>query len=310
MKVVAGIDEAGLGPTLGPLCFGFAAFRTPRDGAGLFERCKTFVARVPDAGGERLAIDDSKRLFAGRASLAPLELAALATLAPDADGPTRLEELAGGDAARWPAWYARGGEPLPSEVAPELVARWRGRWRDELERVGVAPLACSVRPVLEGELNDSFARGLNKAEAVLARVGPLLARAAALDPACDVEIRVDRLGGRKFYAPLLRSTFPLRELAVLEETETVSRYELRDGRRRIRVSFEVEGDGLHLEIALASVVAKYARELFVARLNRHFAARRPGVRPTAGYPRDAQRWLDEFGDALSAGERDGLIRRR
>jgi hypothetical protein len=172
----------------------------------------------------------------------------------------------------------------------------------------VRSTACLVRPVLEDEFNESLRRGMNKAEAVLARVGPLLARAAALDPSCDCEIRVDRLGGRKFYAPLLRSIFPLRPLAIVQESETVSSYEIRDGARTIRVSFEVEGDGAHLEIALASVVAKYVRELFVDRLNRHFAPRRPGVRATAGYPQDAKRWLDEFGDALSGAERAALVR--
>jgi hypothetical protein len=310
MKVVAGIDEAGLGPTLGPLCLGFTAFRVEGPGAPLFERCRPFVARDLAAAPDRLPIDDSKRLFAGRASLAPLELPALAAVAPGAARPESLEAFLGGDATRWPAWYRDGGaaDPLPCAVAGDLVAGWRARWIEELARVGVTPLACAVRPVLEGELNESLRGGMNKAQAVLAKVAPLLARAAALDPQRDVEIHVDRLGGRKFYGALLQSTFPLRPLTILEETESCSRYELRDGRRTIGVSFEVEGDGRHLEIALASIVAKYVRELFVARLNRHFAPRRPQVRPTAGYPQDAKRWLDEFGEALSRDERIALVR--
>jgi len=310
MKVVAGIDEAGLGPTLGPLCFGLAAFRAPDAGRRLFGRCEGFVAREPEAAPERLAIDDSKRLFAGRANLAALELAALATCAPRTPRPTTLEELAGGDAGRWPRWYGGDHPRLPVAAEEAHVAAWRERWLAELARVDVEPLACLVRPVLEDEFNESLQRGLNKTKAVLARVAPLLARAAALDPSCDCEIRVDRLGGRKFYAPLLRSIFPLRPLAIVQESETVSRYEIRDGARTIHVSFEVGGDGAHLEIALASVVAKYVRELFVDRLNRHFAPRRPGVRPTAGYPLDARRWLDELGDALTAEERTALVRLR
>jgi hypothetical protein len=312
MKVVAGIDEAGLGPTLGPLCLGFTAFRVEEGAAPLFERCRGFVARELAAAPERLPIDDSKRLFAGRASLAPLELPALAAVTPGAPRPATLEEFLGGDASRWPVWYGCGAsaaaDALPIEVDSDVVAEWRARWRDELARVGVTPLACAVRPVLEGELNDNLRGGLNKAQAVLAKVAPLLVRAAALAPEQDLEIHVDRLGGRKFYGPLLQSTFPLRALTVLEETEHCSRYALRDGRRTIGVSFEVEGDGRHLEIALASIVAKYVRELFVGRLNRHFAPRRPGVRATAGYPQDAKRWLDELGDALSGEERAALVR--
>jgi len=308
MKVVAGIDEAGLGPTLGPLCLGVAAFRVEAGPTPLFERCAAFVSRDPGAAPGHLPIDDSKRLFAGRADLSLLELTALAALSPAAPSPTTLEALVGGDPATWPAWYGGAADALPVSVAPDRVVAWRARWRDELARVGVTPLECRVRPVLEAELNSSLRGGLNKAQAVLARVGPLLAQVAALDPAADVDLHVDRLGGRKFYAPLLRSVFPLRAITIETETESCSSYELRDGARRIRVSFEVEGDGRHLEIALASIVAKYVRELFVARLNRHFAPRRADLRPTAGYPQDARRWLAELGSALTADERAALVR--
>jgi hypothetical protein len=280
----------------------------PDGDADLSRRCRAFVSEAFDADGERLPIDDSKRLFSGRRSLAPLELTALATLHPGAPRPSCLEEFARGGEP-WPPWYA-AAEELPRVVAAEVVERWRQRWPRELARAGIAPLVCEVRPVLESELNAAFARGTSKAEAVLARVAPLLARVAALDRASAVAIRVDRLGGRKYYEPFLRSVFPLRRIETIVESEAVSRYVIADAGRPLELSFEVGGERRHLPIALASVIAKYTRECFIARLNRYFGARRPGLAPTAGYPQDAGRWLAELGDALSTTERRDLVRER
>ncbi|MHC4253749.1 MAG: hypothetical protein ACYS9X_31935, partial [Planctomycetota bacterium] len=44
-------------------------------------------------------------------------------------------------------------------------------------------------------------------------------------------------------------------------------------------------------VALASMVSKYVRELFVRRLNRWFGERVEDLKPTAGYPVDAARFL-------------------
>jgi hypothetical protein len=45
------------------------------------------------------------------------------------------------------------------------------------------------------------------------------------------------------------------------------------------------------------MAAKYVRELSMHAFNAFWAARVPGLRPTAGYPTDAQRWR---GDAATA----------
>ena len=79
MAIIAGIDEAGLGPTLGPLVVSAVAFRVADDRADaclwelLADVCTSDVRRT----GHRLVIADSKKMFAGRKSLALLERAAL-----------------------------------------------------------------------------------------------------------------------------------------------------------------------------------------------------------------------------------------
>ena len=65
------------------------------------------------------------------------------------------------------------------------------------------------------------------------------------------------------------------------------------GRYRASVAFACRAESLSMLVALASMISKYVRELFMKRLNRWFAARLPGLRPTAGYPVDGARFLDD-----------------
>ena len=71
----------------------------------------------------------------------------------------------------------------------------------------------------------------------------------------------------------------------------------------------MKGDGKHAPVALASVLAKTVRELFMESLNTWFAEQVPGVRPTAGYPQDARRFLEDVASVLDrAAPRSQLVR--
>ena len=67
----------------------------------------------------------------------------------------------------------------------------------------------------------------------------------------------------------------------------------------MQVSFEVDADSGHMPVALASMLAKYTRELLMSRFNAYFARRLPDVKPTAGYATDGQRWLEQVEPRLS-----------
>ena len=83
-------------------------------------------------------------------------------------------------------------------------------------------------------------------------------------------------------------------------------------RWRARVRFVCGAEGECLTVAVASMVSKYLREILMMRLNRWFLDRLPGLRPTAGYPVDAARFLTETAELRAReGVRDAdLIRAR
>ena len=61
-RVFAGIDEAGLGPLLGPLTLGWSAFRVPRGQVNLWSRLEQIVCDDPREDARRLVVADSKRV--------------------------------------------------------------------------------------------------------------------------------------------------------------------------------------------------------------------------------------------------------
>jgi hypothetical protein len=60
------------------------------------------------------------------------------------------------------------------------------------------------------------------------------------------------------------------------------------------VEFGVDADCEHLPVALASMSAKYLRELLMQRFNDYWRGLAPAVTPTAGYYQDALRFLEDL----------------
>ncbi|MEX0643524.1 MAG: hypothetical protein WD468_12530, partial [Pirellulales bacterium] len=99
----------------------------------------------------------------------------------------------------------------------------------------------------------------------------------------------DKHGGRNRYAALLQHFFPDQWIEPVLESRAESRYEWGSPESRTCVSFRMNGERF-LPTALASMTAKYLRELSMRAFNEFWCARVPGLRPTAGYPLDARRF--------------------
>ncbi len=317
----AGIDEAGYGPVLGPLVAALASFDSDADDLWRTLRSAT-LRRVPKPGARtaRLPVVDSKCLHRGGAGLAELETVALAFSSfvagssPPATAFEFLERHRVGpalpiDAYPWYRELTRLEVPLRADRARVLSGR------DRLERAagetGVRPIRVGIAPVLEAEFNERAERYGSKAR-LLFDLNVTLIEDLRAHGAASFRVICDRHGGRRRYADLLQSAFPMESIAIDGEAAGRSSYRVRGGGREIELVYVVGGEREGFEVALASIFAKYTRELFVEVLNRHFGTRLAGLRRTAGYYTDGLRFLADLDRArvLTADERRRMVRIR
>lgn len=331
--LLAGIDEAGYGPMLGPLCVGCAAFRIEGWSRGdpapdLWALLRDAVCREPETRGRRrprIPIADSKRLklansVTSRHPLVHIEGGVLAFLrcvnGDDAeevgDDAALFRRLGAGLDDR--PWYGSASAALPLGRTAGEVAVSAAALGASMDRAGVVPrtLRCEVVP--EGLFNSIVRRTRSKSDATLHAIGAHLRLIldASADDACEVRVVCDRLGGRTMYRGVLEALVPGAIATVLDESPGRSRYALdvdQGGRcRSVIVQFEPEAEVRHLPVALASMTAKYVRELAMARFNRYWCTRMPELKPTAGYVQDARRWLRDSGVVVTPEDRRAMVR--
>jgi len=303
MTLVVGTDEAGYGPNLGPLVVAATAWRIGAAPTAVEAALEAAGARLEGPSGRPLWAD-SKQVLRGGTGLAALEAGALVGLATAGSSvPRNWTELAAavGPEAVAPATGAHALEAiaLPLVADPAVVAGQAAAVRADLRRQDIVLQAVRVRVVHAGEFNGLLDRGLNKSD-LLSQV--TLDLAAALRAGADGPVRVwcDRHGGRRRYAPLVARHFDATLVQPVEETAARSVYEVPAA--SCRVEFCVGGES-RLPVALASMTAKYVREVLMRAFNDHWSARCPGLEPTAGYPVDAARWRSAAADAV---EREGV----
>lgn len=315
MIVYAGIDEAGYGPMLGPLCVGASAFTVhleqhPARAPDLWAILSGAVCRSPRDRRRRVAIEDSKKLKgpagSGRA-LAHLERGVLAFCRVAGITAQTDEELMRGLGVPIPdlPWYeSTSALPLENAAGEVRIASAVVRRISGAAGVGCALLACEA--LSEETLNRRVRATGSKAAVNLGCVVRLIDQMWRRFPE-HLRVIVDRQGGRIRYLRALRVSFPGSRIRVVAESPRLSRYRLEREGSTLSVSFLPAAEGRHLPVALGSMIAKYVRELLMLRLNRFFQARLPDLRPTAGYVSDARRFLAEVEPVL---ERMDLPRRR
>lgn len=328
-RVLAGVDEAGLGPLLGPLAIGYSVLRAPATEPDPWRLLRRTVHKRPTKHA-KLVVADSKRVFArnavGRRRLEKTVLTFLALLRADGRPPRDPAELLFGAleperglVARHP-WYARLPD-LPRELAADTIELGAAGLARRMQARGLALLDAGVRVVPSGELNASYRDTDNKALTVWRRCLEVLRHLWERHGEESPEVTVDLLGGRGHYARLLERGFPEASVRVLFEQHGHAAYVL-DERgdaaterwlpRRMRLDFRAKGEDASFAVALASCIAKYSRELVMSAFNDFFAELQPGLRPTAGYRTDGTRWLADAERAIRAAGLgpDVLIRSR
>lgn len=307
MPLLVGIDEAGYGPTLGPLVVAASIWRVAPHHleADLWQVLSPCLARTVRRGDARLAVDDSKSVFDRRKGIATLERTVLAFARAAGLSCGTLGELLialGGEALAASStlpWDRDLDRPLPLDPLRSRCDHAADRLHTCMAREQAVCLSLSARVLTADAFNRRVRQTRNKATVLLEHVLDLLASATRSAPGDqDVYVRIDRLGGRSDYRELLLAAFPGRHVHELELSPRASRYRLASARSDWFIEFVVDADRLHLPVALASMLAKYLRELLMERFNAYWRRWLPELRPTAGYYEDAQRFLADIGPIL------------
>lgn len=331
--IYCGIDEAGYGPTLGPLCVALSIFRVDGWNEGepapdLWSMLSRAVCRKTNDKRRRLAVDDSKKLKLANSSvnrhpcyhlergvLSFLTCRSVASALPVSDL-AMLEALG----VPMPAenWYAGDAHPAPVGCSADQLAIDANVLRTALSEAGISLLRLGCQALSESVFNELVEAAGTKAAATelawttyLSEVWQVFCGEQAVDPV-SVRVVCDRQGGRAQYGGILTRIFPDSDVLTIGETATVSKYDVICRLRptfRMSVIFKTEAESAHMPVALASMTAKLVRETMMARFNRYWCGRIPELKPTAGYALDASRWLSDVREVLSPQERRSLIRR-
>jgi hypothetical protein len=303
MPVLIGLDEAGYGPNLGPLLIAATVWEVPSPPAqcDLYTEFEGIIGRPgqsPRASQSTLlTIGDSKQIHTPGQGLAGLEVPvwhALALQSPPGSSPTlprtlpdlrRLVALDAPPDSQPEPWSASEISVPQSPSSTDLVhlAPWRTRCAER--GIQLRHLAADVvSPRRFNELNrQTGSKGRSLTELSLQLVARCLAQIP--QPSTPVLILADKHGGRNRYHEFLPLVVGDTFITCLEESTQLSRY--RAGPFEFRFQTKSER---HLPTALASMLAKYLRELAMLQFNTWWQTQVPGLKATAGYPVDAARF--------------------
>ena len=298
-------DEAGYGPKLGPLVVAASVGRIG-SATSLPKHDEVIAAFQPMAvpvciGTRKVRIDDSKSVYKSGAGLAGLHHVVSAShhwcghsLVNTEDmirhvAPVDLDYIA---ACPWLRQIESQRLTSGNEVTP-AIDQWRA--------AGFSLLDIQARVITAKRFNQSCRDGRNKAdlltESTLGLVERILHQHANEE---DIRVFCDRHGGRRYYANAIAERFPNAKLQVVSETKIESVYQCVLKDRQVRFAFTVKGDRF-APVALSSMHAKYLREYFMNALNSFFLSRHqgePALKPTAGYPVDADRYLRQISEIV------------
>jgi len=296
-------DEAGYGPKLGPLVVVATSWLIPDESSAADAVDSRFSPlRTPcSCGGQSIRVDDSKRVFKTSDGLDVLHAIASTAVAWAGHQQKTLDNLipivAATDVSAIESTPWLSGDDkmqfLPPEVVRDVIRKWSSGGA-ELETV-------RCRLITAREFNRSCDSGRNKAdllsESTLGLVRQLSQSCGQL--ADRIVVHCDRHGGRRYYGSVVQHMFSDSQLQIVTETSNQSRYRLTGGHAAMEISFTVKGDAF-TPVALSSLLAKYLRERMMQRFNRDRHRGPRPLRPTAGYPTDADRFLRDIVDVIAA----------
>ncbi len=297
--LVAGIDECGYGPILGPLVVSSSIFLIKEDPeADMWHRLQKSVGKTKRGLGDRILVCDSKKAYSRQTGLKHLERATRAFLnqlhleKPDELYIASILPVISNDLAqqykKYP-WYGTLYTDFLPRTDSSCLTENMG-----CEGIEFIDFRCICIDV--AEFNKVVNSTKNKASVVTVSVLSLIERIISIAYFLNVKkiiIYVDKLGGRTYYGDMLKNVAYAKVIG-MEESSRLSKYVLSMGTKELNIQFEVGADNKHLPVALASMVGKYIREKVMQHMNDYLIALQPGLLPTAGYWTDGHRFLRDM----------------
>ena len=299
--VLVGIDEAGLGPILGPLVVSAASFTVPADGlkADFWQLLSDSVSSNKKHLAGRLLICDSKKAYTPSIGIAFLEKTVLSCLCAVSKPPPSVAELVDmlcpdckPRLAQYP-WH----KDLPLcdiKFNHDDIVISAGAFGRNLDKIGSALIALKSFCFDVAFYNDMVRKVNNKSTVLFMAVCSLVDRIIKDTGHKNFHFIIDRQGGRTKYTRQLRTMFPEMALKVLDENSTVSSYGLSTSYKQVKVDFVVKADRDFLPACLASMTSKYLREKLMACINSYFLEKCRLLKPTAGYWTDGKRFINDL----------------
>ncbi|MEO8874430.1 MAG: hypothetical protein ABI461_02490 [Polyangiaceae bacterium] len=277
--ILVGVDENGLGPRLGPLLVTAVSARCSEAGVKAANRkaTKAMGARLGDskdlvshgdvALGEAWARATHARAAKG-STKSPDEL--LHALCIDSSEVLRAHCPKDHESQCWKSDESFSAEPeLVSTIGSDL---------DKLAGRGIEVTRVEIAIICSERLNEAADRKVSRFHVDLHAMERLVlsARVAANE---NVTAVCGKVGGLNRYSDQFG---PLsgRLHAVVEEGRARSEYHFPDVGR---IAFVRDADASHLLVSMASLVGKWAREVLMARIVRHYQAHDPTLPQASGY---------------------------
>ncbi len=310
MAYIIGTDEAGYGPNLGPLVVSATLWETDGDDCDidLFSTFSSSISQQANrADGGLIQVADSKLLYKPHGTLRKLERALFSFLGANGQFPTSWHELCHMLCPKAALelssinWYQNFVQPLPVDVTANELTTLVDRLKSAFDQTRIRCLKIDSEIVFAATFNRQLDHYGNKANLLSATSLQLIDRLLGQLGDEPVLVQCDKHGGRSKYAGMLQSLFPDHLVEIVCEGQRESVYRFGPRERRVEFRFAAKGERF-LPAALASIACKYVREIAMKGFNGYWSEKKPGLKPTAGYPVDAKRFFAEIEqERLSAG---------